>query len=57
MTKILYGIAFVLSLSLVANDAHRHGEKSCHETCKTQHPDVNSAEHRACMDNCGKENK
>ena len=57
MINILYGIAFVLSLSLAANDAHKHGEQKCHETCKAQYPDVNSAEHKACMDKCGKENK
>lgn len=57
MANILYLIAFVISLSVIANDEHKHGQQSCHEACKAQHPDVNSAEHQACMAKCGKDSK
>lgn len=66
MTRLLYAInvLFLCSgISFAAENHHSHDKnpsgqgQSCHENCKAQHPDVNSAEHKACMDQCAKNQK
>lgn len=58
MSKILHLVSFLfvcISISVAAHD-HPKPEQgaNCHESCKAQHPDVNSPKHKECMDQCTK---
>lgn len=60
MTKLLHAFTLLFvftSMSFAADDHHKghakHGT-NCHESCKAQYPDINSAEHKECMEQCAK---